>query len=356
MKLRIFIAAMSCSALLGFAEPQGPDDDAAGKFVKGKLPPSVTFKFVEIKSRKVTEKEAVLAGTLTVNVGKHLYRDVTAEVLPELESQQELPAGVTAPVIIKKSHGSGEIIEIPLEVRFQMEKGQWEPGSLDDQGQIEDLGKPQDQFKLDALVFGSSQSDRVISQFRKDLSKAAAGGKHVETATSSDHSVASEKPGPEAAPSKATPGKRQSLDAMLDSCRAGQSFKGLMSTANGMSEAMLRIGRVDDDGAIVTAEINTESFKRTPFIGRIRENPSIKQQFELLLVGTDVATTRTTGKNATAPSLKRHYIVLALEDDGTLVGDITSVKSDTSSSSSAKGTPLTQKKLDSKEYPLSFKP
>lgn len=343
------------AAALCFADPEPPSDDSVSRFVKGKIPEHLAFKYVEIKTRKVTEKEAVFTGKLTGTISAHLFKDVTTELLPELASPSEIPAGLTPPVIIKKVHGSGEIVEIPVEIRFQKQDGRWEGDSLDDKGQIENLGKPQASHKLGALAYGSSQADRAVTQFRKDWSKASAGGKRVESAATATSArdgadAKAEEPTDEAEKPvvKKTLTRKEKLDALVAIAGAGKSYKGLLPGPNGLGAATLRFATNDHDGAEVTAEIvdSKDQFNRRTLTGRIRENPDIPSQWELYLVGVEVPKTRATGSNAAAPVVKKTYLVLTLDDEGNLVGD----------SSTSRGTPLTKQKMEKKDYALSFSP
>ncbi|MDD2707193.1 MAG: hypothetical protein PHV34_04230 [Verrucomicrobiae bacterium] len=153
----------------------GPTEQQVTDYVKTKLPGHLVFRCMEIKNRKVTEKDAEYGINLTIASSQSLYLDITAELLPELASKPKLPPSLIPPVILKKICGAGKITDIPSTIQFKKTSAGWEPLSLQDNQQIEAQGKPQASFKVNAIVFGTSEAKSVINQFRRDLAKAVAG-------------------------------------------------------------------------------------------------------------------------------------------------------------------------------------
>jgi hypothetical protein len=150
-------------------EIEFPQESAIEYFVKSKLPPHIKFSTMKLKNPKVYRKTLTYSGTVTGTLGEHLYSDVTDEI-PEIANAPK--TAIEPPMILKKLHGAGEIVEIPLEIQFRNTKDQWEPESVEDHQKFAELGKVKNDFKFTAVVFGTSDAKRLINQYLKDVQKA----------------------------------------------------------------------------------------------------------------------------------------------------------------------------------------
>jgi hypothetical protein len=146
-----------------------PQDEQVEKFVKSKLPPYLKFSTLDLKSHQITGKALIYNGKITATVQEHLYKDVTSEV-PEIANAPK--TSIEPPMILKKLHGAGEIVEIPIEVQYKNSHDEWQASGMEDYQLIEQFGKPQNDFKFGAVVFGSSDAKRMITQYLKDVQSA----------------------------------------------------------------------------------------------------------------------------------------------------------------------------------------
>ncbi len=162
-------------------ENKGPSEEQITEFVKSKLPPYFNFQCLKITSSEVTEKKAAFRCLLTISPTQRLFLGATAEAIPELAEMTELPAGVTPPAILKKARGAREVLEVPVEATFHWLKERWEGIAFEDRQQLASFGTPREEFKLNAVVFGTTEAKSAISQFRKDLAKAEAARKKGES-------------------------------------------------------------------------------------------------------------------------------------------------------------------------------
>jgi hypothetical protein len=142
-----------------------PEATDLEKFTKDHLPPFIKFSTLQIKEPRITGKTLTYNTVLTGSLGEHLYRDVTDEI-PEISNAPK--TSLEPPTIIKKLHGAGEIMEFPIEILYRNIKDEWKPESMDDHQKFSELGKPQSDFKFGAVIFGSSDARRLITQYVKE--------------------------------------------------------------------------------------------------------------------------------------------------------------------------------------------
>ena len=154
-----------------------PQDADIEKFVKSKLPGFLTYRTLQNTSSETVKSEVMFHTTLTVVVAQHLFLDATKDAIPDLANQRQLVPNLEPPIILRKVHGAGEILDIPIEVHFKKVRDRWEPSLLDDHKQFEAMGKPMDNFRFGALVYGASDAKRAISDFLKEVKKQASAQK-----------------------------------------------------------------------------------------------------------------------------------------------------------------------------------
>lgn len=348
-------------SILGLhAESNEPGEEQLAHYVKKNIPSFLSFRFIKTTPGKVTEKETVIEGMLTAVAGQHLYRDVTLEAIPELASATPLPAGLIAPTVLKKIHGSGEILEIPLQVIFKKnDEGYWAPVRLEDHGQFEQLGKPMEDQKMGALIQGNGQTNRAITQFRKEYSKALASktakprpSAPFQTVERSESVPKQEKePSPPESPEKeaVTPtptanSREAAWNALAAACRAGHVYSGILPSPKGATKVYLQFKGFEQQGTSISGEVvdQLHSFSRRTFTGMMRPNSSVAALFQLDLIVNEPLS----GRVSTATTPKKTFLSLILDHDRNLIGEITSKS----------GTKLTQKKLESGDYTLLFTP
>ncbi len=150
-----------------------PQQSQIESFLKSKLPEHFKYRGIQDKSSQLSETGMVVYATLTGVPIKHLYIDATTNAIPELTTASVSSAGLERPVILKKNHSIGESLKIPFEAHFKKVNDHWEPALFEDYKQLEALGRPLDDYKFGALIFGSSEAKKAIEQFRKELKKYA---------------------------------------------------------------------------------------------------------------------------------------------------------------------------------------
>jgi len=150
-----------------------PQQSQVESFLKSKLPEHFKYRGIQDKSSQLSETGVVVYATLAGVPIKHLYVDATTNAIPELTTASVSSAGLERPVILKKNHSIGESLKIPFEAYFKKVNDHWEPALFEDYKQLEALGRPLDDYKFGALIFGSSEAKKAIEQFRKELKKHA---------------------------------------------------------------------------------------------------------------------------------------------------------------------------------------
>lgn len=187
MRARIAIVVLCLLALTWegagaqvIQENKGPSEGQVTEFVKRKLPSHFSFQCLQVKSSDMTEKKAVFRCLITISPIQPLFLEATTEAIPELAEKKDLPEGVTAPTILKKAHGAREVLDVPVEATFHWMKERWEALTFEDNQRLASFGKPQSEFKLNAVVFGTTEARTAIVQFRRELAKAEAARKKSE--------------------------------------------------------------------------------------------------------------------------------------------------------------------------------
>lgn len=207
--MRLLMGACLCVVLFPgnvFAgEDDLPSDDQIEKSVKAALPDYLTFRCVEKKLEHAGDADAQFHAVLTVAAMENLFKDATEETLPS-GAVEAAPSGTAAPpLFLKKLRRAGEIIEIPIDLRFKQSDRIWKPAAMEDRGRIDELGRPLASFKAGALVIGTPEARRALEQYLADLKKQAAAAAAKKPAAT-EPSPRTEKPKTEAArPVEETP-------------------------------------------------------------------------------------------------------------------------------------------------------
>ncbi|MBI4025803.1 MAG: hypothetical protein HY360_12535 [Verrucomicrobia bacterium] len=162
-----------CAPTLAAAPPL-PTDDAIETFIKDKMPAHLKFRCIEKKSHQASPAKSRLHVLLTVAAVESLFQDATQDAVSEAAGSTPVPANMTPPTVLKKLHGAGEIMDLPVDVEFKQEGDQWMAAAFDDKQQLASLGKPMGAFKMGAVVLGTSDARRAMQQFLKDIQKQSA--------------------------------------------------------------------------------------------------------------------------------------------------------------------------------------
>lgn len=171
------VGALACAVVLTGAEGI-PDADmlpaseaAVGRFVAGKLPAHVEFKYFSASCTWRDGPELHLFGNTVVVAREGILLDVTAAALAAKGISLPLPPRVTRPTIIQVSARPWETLELPSEVTCRNQGGAWVPSAFTDYGQLDRMGLPRSSFPSSLLVAGSSEAKMALSQIAR---KAAA--------------------------------------------------------------------------------------------------------------------------------------------------------------------------------------
>jgi hypothetical protein len=152
-------------------ETELPDEGQIQSLIKAKVPEHIVFKSAEVKSHKISGRHLYFDCSLTATVGEHLYEDATLEAIPEI-AQGKVPENVVPPQVLKKLHGAGEIVDLPVTVQFKKVKEVWESNTLDDHGKIDQMGRPMKDFKYGAVVAGTPTAKKALVDFQRALKEA----------------------------------------------------------------------------------------------------------------------------------------------------------------------------------------
>ncbi len=347
----------------GAQDLQLPDVSVLDHLVRKQFPDYFVFEYFKTEKTRAQTDGVIVSGTGVVTAAQHLYRDVTAEILPGSQDSKAF-SGRLPPVVLRKLHGAGEIIEVPLTLKLSRDGGGWKAALLNEDA-IAVLGQPRDAFRSDAVIQGTPQADQLIRSLRSEQGGGGAREKKADSARDAAvrPSSAISQQGGATVVSNATAGAAANLtaseadspaarrDLLFQACAPLKSYVGLVADDRGVFQAILWFEKEERNGEFVEGEMEDQSNRlaRRKFTGGIRPNPQIPQQFELYLIASDRVLPG--NRSRSAPAVTRIFLVLACEDDGILVGDI---RWSTSSSLKGLGTPLVAQTLKRNEYPLRF--
>jgi hypothetical protein len=344
MKTTLFVSLLFFT-LAHAGEIAAPGEAEMQKFIQGKLPTSYLFKSFDSTGERATGTDLIISGNLTVAATESVYLNVTTDMIPELEDHPDLPANLEPPTVLERTRVTGAVVEMPVEIACRRAGDRWEPVAFESSQPFNPAERPLTKFPSGALIAGSSQTQRIVAEFRQQLQKLPSGSK---PAASPSKTCTRTAVTPEAETGVPPEDKMATLLAL---CRPGRAYNMTVPDAKGIYQAFIRFDKVEDDGGFISAEIvdRRNVFKRRSFTGMIRGNPKIDSRYELYLVGADTEGAKTPGTNSPVTIVTKTSLTLTLDSEGCLVGDITSV---TGTNRKLPNTRLSQKKIDAQEYPL----
>lgn len=360
------IVAVGCCLHLAVAharaEPDplaAPDPESLLQAVRTATPSFMSVSYLTKKILSGSGDQWEFEGSLNGTVLEDLYTDISTEALgtpPPGAAESGTPP---KPVILRKIHAKREIVEMPVKLQVTKSAGRWTVSRLESEPPLAALGMPSSKYPPNALVFGTSQADAAVRTYNAAVKKLASAEKVAPTPSkptseeldkkakdaadkkaqeAKDAAEKKAQEAKEAADKKAEEAKqarKQSLAKLLQACTSGALYEGTLRERGEMHEVVLDFGRVERNGDFVTADLRAKhaSFQRRELSGQIRANPKIPQNFELILMGTDAPTSKTSSKASQAVRYQTSF-VLTLDEEANLVGNFESKASYTSQISS----------------------
>lgn len=348
MKPLVRIVAAGCCLHLALAgvragsDPtEAPGTESLLQAVRAVTPSFVGVSYLEKKGWSGSGDRWEFEGSLNGTILDNLYVDISQETLGPPPAVGADSATPTRPVILRKTRARREILDIPVKLQLTRSEGRWTVSRMESEPPLAALGSPSSKYPLNALVYGTPQATAAIHAYQSALAspKPAAKKEPVTPETPAPEKPAKvvEKP-PEAAKKAEEPpvDKKQCLAQLLAACTSGTLYEGTLREHDGLHEVILDFGRVERDGDFVTADLREKhsSFQRRELSGQVRANPKIPQNYELVLVGMDSPTSRTSSKKTSQTALYRVAFVLTLDEDKNMVGNYESKATYTGQTSS----------------------